>query len=422
MKQASSDKKNNRQQKPTPNGALAPKAERLSFRGWLKQNWIALLVLALAAAVFVGLYVYSHQGQIYQNQSTELEYLSYETATVLNVSRDTVTPDRLAGTVEIAEVGSQTILIRVTSGEFEGQTFELENYVSVFNGTKLATGDNIVVAVYAKDGAALNITVYQYDRVPEILWLLVIFFLIVVLVGGKTGLKSLLGLVVTVICLIWILCPLLMKGFDPAWTALGLCVYVEIICFTLLDGINKKTLSAMVGTAVGMGLAALFGVAAQAFTRINSYSMYTTSTLVDEFRNIQQQGIPLRIHGLLTAGIIISSLGAVMDVAMSLSSAISELKTVNPSLTFGQLLRSGMRIGRDMVGTMTNTLVLAFVGSSLLLIIYMWSLELSFHQLLSSSFLAVELISALSSSVGVVLAVPLTALVGAAMFEKTAEK
>lgn len=422
MKQASSDKKNNRQQKPTPNGALAPKVERLSFRGWLKQNWIALLVLALAAAVFVGLYGYSHQGQVYQNQSTELEYLSYETATVLNVSRDTVTPDRLAGTVEIAEVGSQTVMIRVTSGKFEGQTYELENNVSVFNGTKLATGDNIVVAVYAKDGSALNITVYQYDRVPEIFWLLAIFFLIVVLVGGKTGLKSLLGLAITVICLIWIMCPLLMKGFDPAWTALGLCVYVEIICFTLLDGINKKTLSAMVGTAVGMGLAALFGVLAQVFTRINSYSMYTTSTLVDEFRNIQQQGIPLRIHGLLTAGIIISSLGAVMDVAMSLSSAISELKNVNPSLTFGQLLRSGMRIGRDMVGTMTNTLVLAFVGSSLLLIIYMWSLELSFHQLLSSAFLAVELISALSSSVGVVLAVPLTALVGAAMFGKSAEK
>ena len=139
---------------------------------------------------------------------------------------------------------------------------------------------------------------------------------------------------------------------------------------------------------------------------------------MDEFRNIQQQGIPLRIHGLLTAGVIISSLGAVMDVAMSLSSSISELKTVNPEMTRAALWRSGMRIGRDMVGTMTNTLVLAFVGSSLLLIIYMWSLELSFYQLLSSTFFSVELISALSSSVGVVLAVPVTALIGSAMFGK----
>ena len=379
------------------------------------------MVLLIAAVVFAGLLVYSHQGTIYQTQSTELEYLSYETATVLNVSRDSVSPDQLAGTVEIAEVGSQTILVRVMSGEFSGQTFELENQVSIFNGSRVKVGERIVLAIYAKEGQILSSSVYQTDRVPMAFVLLGVFFLIVVLVGGKTGLKSLLGLVLTVICLIWIYCPLLMKGFRPDWTALFLCIFVEIVCFTILDGVNKKTLCAMLGTAVGMALAALFGVLAQRFTKINSYSMYTTSTLVDEFRNIQLQGIPLRIHGLLTAGIIISSLGAVMDVAMSLSSAISELKSVNPGMQRRALWRSGMRIGRDMVGTMTNTLVLAFVGSSLLLIIYMWSLELSFYQLLSSTFFSVELISALASSVGVVLAVPVTALLGSVMFGKMKE-
>ncbi len=388
---------------------------------WFKQNRISILVLIVSALVFFGLLWFAQQGTIYQNQSTELEYVSYETATVLNVSRDTVSPDYLAGTVEIADLGTQTILVRLTSGPFAGETFELENQVSVFTGVRVKEGERVVLSIYAKDGQILNSAVYQYNRVPMVFVLLAVFFLIVVLVGGRTGLKSLLGLVLTVICLIWIYCPLLMKGFRPDWTALGLCVFVEIVCFTILGGVDKKTVCAMLGTAVGMGLAALFGVLAQWLTRINSYSMYTTSTLVDEFRNIQQQGIPLRIHGLLTAGVIISSLGAVMDVAMSLSSSISELKTVNPEMTRAALWRSGMRIGRDMVGTMTNTLVLAFVGSSLLLIIYMWSLELSFYQLLSSTFFSVELISALSSSIGVVLAVPVTALIGSTMFGKMKE-
>lgn len=392
------------------------KKKKLSFRNWFRQNLPSIVVLVVAAGIFAGLWVYSHQGRIYQNQSTELENLSYETATVLNVSRDSVEPNYTAGTVEPPVVGSQTILVRITSGEFTGATFEMENHVSVFNGTRVNTGDNITVAIVAENGEMQNCTVYHYNRVPEVFILIGVFFLITVLVGGKTGAKSLLGLVLTVVCLIWIMCPLLMKGFYPDWTAFGLCVFVEIVCFTILDGVNKKTVCAMVGTAVGMGLAALFGVAAQAFTRINSYSMYTTSTLVDEFLNIQRQGIPLRIHGLLTAGVIISSLGAVMDVAMSLSSSISELKAVNPELSRKQLWRSGMRIGRDMVGTMTNTLVLAFIGSSLLLIIYMWTLDLSFNQLVCTTFFAVELISALASSVGVILAVPTTALVGSIFF------
>ena len=413
--------KNTKKEQPSLKDRLA-QWKPMPFRDWLKQNWIALVVLAVAAAIFVGMYFYSHQGKIYQNQSTELENLSYETATVLNVSRDTVQTNDYAATFEVSEVGSQTILIRITSGVYTGLTLELQNNVSTFNGTKLRTGDEIVVELIAKEGQVTTCSVYQYNRVPQVVWLVVIFFAITILVGSKTGAKSLLGLVITVFTLIYIMCPLLMKGFKPDWTALGLCIFVEVVCFTILDGIHKKTLCAMVGTAVGMGLAALFGVLAQAFTKINSYSMYTTTTLVDEFLNIQRQGIPLRIHGLLTAGVIISSLGAVMDVAMSLSSAIQELKTVNPELTRGELWRSGMRIGRDMVGTMTNTLVLAFVGSSLLLIIYMWSLDLSFYQLVSSTFFAVELISALASSVGVILAVPVTALVGAVFFGNRTEK
>lgn len=402
------------QKKPAPG---KPLKARITPKDWLKKNWISVLVLAVSAAVFIGLFAYSHEGQIFQNQSTERDNLSYETAEVLNVSRDTVTPDVLAGTVEIAEIGRQTILVRLTSGAFEGTTLELENQVSIFYGTRLKTGDSIVLGVTTKDGQMQSAAVYQYNRFPEAAILLAVFCLIVVLVGGRTGLKSLVGLVFTVVCLIFIYCPLLMKGFYPDWTALGMCIFIEIVCFTILGGINKKTGCAMLGTAVGMAVAALFGVIAQALTRVNSYSMYETSDrLLDEFRNIQIQGIPLRIHGMMTAGVIITSLGAVMDVAMSLSSAISELKTVNPEMKRGELWKSGMRIGHDMVGTMTNTLVLAFVGSSLLLIIAMWSLNLSFYQLVSSTFFSVELISALASSVGVVLAVPLTALVGSIFF------
>ena len=126
----------------------------------------------------------------------------------------------------------------------------------------------------------------------------------------------------------------------------------------------------------------------------------------------------LQLGDLLVGGIVIAALGAVNDVAMSISSAMNELVAVNPALTRRQLLRSGMNIGRDMVGTMTNTLILALVGSSLVLMIYLSSLEPSFSQLMSGTFFSVEMVQAIASSVGVILAVPLSALIGAFLFAK----
>ncbi len=397
-----------------------PDRSRLSPGLWLRKNWITILVLVVAAGIFVLGYAYAHDDSrpIYQYQSAAYDNLSYQTATVLNISSDTVEIDR--SSLDGREVGTQVALIRLTSGPLKGQTCELEFSVSTFSNRKLSVGDKIVVYQYLNDDGELqNVYMYEHDRTIVIFGMIGAFFLITILVGGKTGAKSLLGLIITVICIIWIFCPLLMKGKPVVPTAFLICAYVAIVSFIILGGVNKKTLCAIVGTLAGMGLAALFGVIAQSLAKIDSYSMYSINNELDEFRNIQISGIPLHINGMLTGGIIIASLGAVMDVAMSLSSSISELKSVNSQLTTRQLWRSGMNIGHDMVGTMTNTLILAFVGSSLVLIIYLWSLGLSFNQLVSSSFLSVEVISSLSSSIGVVLAVPLTALVASLAYGHT---
>ena len=380
------------------------------------KKWIpTAIVLALAAVVFVILFAVSHKGRIYQAQSTELARLTYEQAEVLNVSQSNLSVDR--SLPDGIVTGTQTILIRILTGDFAGQTLEIKNYVTPFDSLPLEVGDKISIYQNTdEDGSLGAVYVYEYDRIPGVFVVLGLFLLVTVLVGGRTGLKSLLGLALTVVTVIWIFCPLLMKGAQPVPTALLLCVYVSVVSFVILGGVGKKTLCACLGTVAGMGLAALFGVAAQAITRITSYSMYSTDSLLDEFRNIQLQDIPLHISGLLTAGIVIASLGAVMDVAMSLSSAMAELKSVNPGLTRRELWRSGMNVGRDMVGTMTNTLILAFAGNSLVLILYLWSLELGFRQLLSSSFFSVELISAISASIGVVLTVPLTALIGSLVY------
>ena len=396
---------------------LPTRKQRRSVRAWLP----AALILALTGAIFLYLLLTAGQGTVFNPSRLESDTVTVERAEVLNLSYDTVQADET--TPDRVEKGSQRALVRLLSGSLAGQTAELSCMVGYFVGPKLALGDRITVLqiVDGDSGALQELSYYEYERAPMVWVVLGLFVLAVLLVGGKTGLKSLLGLGLTVVAMIWILCPLWMKGADPVLLAMGLCALVTVMSLVLLGGTTRKTVCAIVSTLAGVGLAAAFGVLAQKLCRVNSFQLYAVNGEIADLVNLQSRGYPVRIHGILTAGLLIASLGAVMDVAMSLSSAILELHTVNPALSRRALLGSAMRIGRDMVGTMTNTLILAFVGSSLVTVIRLWAQGPSARVLLNASYLSVELISALSSSIGVILTVPLAAAVGTVLFGRSKE-
>ena len=142
----------------------------------------------------------------------------------------------------------------------------------------------------------------------------------------------------------------------------------------------------MLGAVAGTALALLFGLLAQGLTRIDGLRIDDVEPLLQ----LRQTGTPIGLRGLLVGGIVISALGAVMDVTMGIASSLSEVHAANRSCPGGSCSRSGMNIGRDMVGTMTNTLILAFLGSGFTLILYLYSLGLSPRQLLSSAYVSLE--------------------------------
>ena len=153
---------------------------------------------------------------------------------------------------------------------------------------------------------------------------------------------------------------------------------------------------------------------AQALTRVDGLRIDDVEPLLQ----LRQTGTPIGLRGLLVGGIVISALGAVMDVTMGIASSLAEVHAANPQLSRRELFRSGMNIGRDMVGTMTNTLILAFLGSGFTLILYLYSLGLPFRQLMCSAYVSMEVVSGAASSVGVILSIPLTALITAAVFTR----
>lgn len=402
-------KKSVRQTAPAPASPLEQK--KRSSLNMMR----SALVLLLCGLIFFAAYQEALKTPSTPRSSVQSGVI-YEKAKVVAITGGAYQGDQ---DMEDVPVGKQELTAELISGDYKGQRFSLTNNLSYLYGTVLKEGDTITVAFSLTDGKVENVVLQDYDRTVPLAVIVLLFLLVTILVGGKVGAKSLLGLGLTILCVFVILIPLLLDGWPTLPTVLALCAFVTVITFVVLGGVNRKTVCAILGTIMGVALAMAFGKFACWLLRIDGYKMYVAVPTVEPLLQLRQTQDPahaLRLADLLVGGILLAALGAVNDVAMSISSAMNELIAVNSSLTRRQLFKSGMNIGRDMVGTMTNTLILALVGGSFAMIIYYTSMEPSWVQLMSTTFLSVEMVQALASSIGVILAVPFSVVIGMLLF------
>ena len=376
---------------------------------WWQKNRISCLVLAAALVLFIVVRAIAVPEE--ENGSQAAEYAEYENGVITAVLTDNTFTDPAA---DNALRGEQLLLAEVRTGQYKGETLQVYSYVGPLYGGQLKVGDGATLLISTYADGTHTATVYEYNRLPSLVVIVAMFLIATVAVGGKVGAKSLVALAITLVCLFWILIPLLMKGAPTMLTVFLVCAYITVVTMVILGGVQRKTVCATLGTIAGTALSLLFGLAAQSLARVDGLRLADVEPLLQ----LRQTGTPLGLRGLLVGGIVISALGAVMDVAMSIASALTEVHAVAPDRGTKDLFRSGMNIGRDMVGTMTNTLILAFLGSGFALIIYLYSLGLSPYQLISSAYLTIEVVSSISSSIGVILSVPLTALLSSVILTK----
>ena len=376
---------------------------------WWQKNRVSCLVLAAALVLFIVVRAIAVPEE--ENGSQAAEYAEYENGVITAVLTDNTFTDPAA---DNALRGEQLLLAEVKTGQYKGETLQVYGYVGPLYGGQLKVGDGATLLISTYADGTHTATVYEYNRLPSLVVIVAMFLIATVAVGGKVGAKSLVALAITLVCLFWILIPLLMKGAPTLLTVFLVCAYITVVTMVILGGVQRKTVCATLGTIAGTALSLLFGLAAQSLARVDGLRLADVEPLLQ----LRQTGTPLGLRGLLVGGIVISALGAVMDVAMSIASALTEVHAVAPDRGTKDLFRSGMNIGRDMVGTMTNTLILAFLGSGFALIIYLYSLGLSPYQLISSAYLTIEVVSSISSSIGVILSVPLTALISSVILTK----
>lgn len=420
----SSKKKQNRTKEPAKTEAAVQVKQPGKFKSAILKEKSTIIVLVICAVIFIAALCWIHSEEIFKNNENDMfspygkeEVVDFEKGTVIAIQQEEKEADEVA---EGAYVGSQELLVKVKSGYYKGQEMVAYNYFGPLYGVPVAVGDGVVLTIKTHSDGQFSATVYEFNRIPIMAIFLAIFFIIVVVIGRLTGLKSLIGLIFTFVCLFAILIPLLLKGAPTIIMTVLTCTFIALVSFTILGGVHRKTISAFLGTIAGVLLAMVFAIVIQSIAKIDGLRLEDAEPLLQ----LDYAGMTIKLKGLLVAGVIISSLGAVMDVAMSISSALEEVHAANPALTRKDLFKSGMNIGRDMVGTMTNTLILAFLGCEFTLMIFFFARELTFYHLTATVFITLETISGVCASIGMVLSIPLTAFISSTLItnKKLADK
>lgn len=376
--------------------------KKLIFK-FTKTTWIKFITF-LIATIIIGTVIINIDNSDIQSVENNIRYDKGVVEKVLsnNTQKDAAT--------EGVRRGSQVLQVKLVNGPYKGQVVTMDNFLSAQFNVYAKEGTRIMVRVTNYEEGP-NFSVYNYDRSLLVYGFIGLFMVLLCVIGGKKGFSALLSLILTLLVVVKILLPLLLKGFPTLTTTIVIIAFTTIVSFILIDGINVKTSSAIIGTIAGVILAGLLAHLVGFFGHINGYQMDEAESLF----LIAGSGSGIKITNLLTAGILIASLGAVMDVAMSIASALHELHEVNASLTTKQLFHSGMNIGKDAMGTMANTLILAFTGSSLNLLLMIYSYGIPYTQLINTDSIAIEIIRGIAGSIGIVLTVPIVAFISASV-------
>jgi uncharacterized membrane protein len=369
---------------------------------------IATLAIFLFAIAFLSAVLLFDWNSINSYVKYNSESLHYYRGKVVQVSserleQDTADPDLY--------LGEQEIVVELLDGKQKGEEVNIDNYLTQVHNIRVYKGQRIIVCADTPENAEAYYTVFNYDRTLPLFILIAVFALAVILVGRRKGIRALLGVAFSLLTVIVFLAQAIFHGFNPIALTLLTVLLSTGVTLLLLNGFSRRTATGILSTLAGVCVTGIVFVIAAWTLHLSGYNSDTAEELL-----LVRDATGLSIRPLLLAGVLISALGAVMDVAVSLAAALEELVIVNPGLSRKDLLKSGLNIGKDMIGTMSNTLILAFAGTALNTMISLLAYGYQFHQLFSSDYLTIELTQGLCATLGVVLTVPIATGIASLLF------
>jgi uncharacterized membrane protein len=309
----------------------------------------------------------------------------------------------------------QTVMVEVTEGDFKGEVLTLEHSLSGNPAYDfyLNKGDRVLLWIETDNGELVSAYISEIVRDHYLLYLTVFFILALIIVGGRQGVKTVATLAITGFIIIKVLLPAILAGYEPISTTIVTASLIVTISLIIISGINRKTTAAIIGTIGGVVVAGLIAFIMTDLTKLTGLSDDEAQMLMF----IPQQ-TEFNFQGLLFAGMIIGALGAVLDVGVSVASAMDEVRKANPDLSTRKLIQSGINVGRDIMGTMADTLILAYAGASMPLLLLFMAYDTPFARIINLDLIATEIVRALAGSIGLIFVVPTTAIAAGLLYRQ----
>ena len=338
--------------------------------------------------------------------------VSYSSGKVLQIISEKVNKE-LEDSFHTEQI-TQTVKVLVLSGKYKGKIVKIDNQLTsnpVYD-IKIKAGNRVILSV-EETPKGVDFYIADQERVPVLLILVGVFLSLLMIIGGMQGLRSIVSILVTVVLVFFVLVPAVLNNFPIILMTVFIAIISTFATMFIVSGINLKSLSASIGTILSVIIAGLMSSLVIKFAPLNGFGSQESVMLWADRPDLDYTG-------LLTAGMIIASLGAVMDVGISIASSIYEFKNVDNTLNTKDLFRSGLNVGKDIMGAMSNTLILAYIGGAFSLVLLASNAPLI--KLLNLNSIAAEIASAITGSIGIVLCVPITALIAAYLIGKDKNK
>jgi uncharacterized membrane protein len=332
---------------------------------------------------------------------------TYVDATVRSIDDDTCQDPEIDAPGEC-----QVVTAELTSGDDAGDTIDFEVLATQFDIPELAPGDEVVLLDVATSPPRYRYSFVDFQRSTPLLWLAAAFAVVVVAFGRWQGVRALVGLAASAAVLMAFLVPSLLRDEPAVPVALAATVVIAFIALYLAHGVNLGTTVALAGTLLSLALTSALAFAAAAATNLTGLADGRAQTL-----RVTAEALDLR--GLLVAGIVVGALGVLDDVTVSQVSIVAALRRANPGLSARLLYGEATRVGRDHVASTVNTLVLAYAGASLPLLLFFTQGDQPVGRLITSEVISVEIVRMLVGSIGLVASVPITTALAAVVLGPT---
>lgn len=316
-------------------------------------------------------------------------------------------------TISVVTFGNQKVSLKILSGKFKNQVFDAEN---VLNGQKeidkiFKKGDKALAIIKVEDDKILSVRAGEFYRTGPTIVLCLIFVAILLLFGGFTGFRAIVSFIFTALVFWKIMLPMFLNNYNPLWVAILVCILTTSAVILLVSGCYKKGIVALLGSLSGIFITIIIVYISQSFFRI-------PATIQDYSTALIYTGINLDITSIFLTTIFVSSSGALMDISTDISASIDELVCHNKNLGVKQLIISGFKIGRPVIGSATTTLLFAYSGGYMFAFLAFMAKGMPLELILNSNFISAEIFHTLCGSLGLVLTAPLTAIIGGIIFGK----